>query len=96
MKDELRSEYNFDYSKAVRGKFYKRLLDEGSNVVVLEPDFAKAFHDSASVNKALRSLLELTRSTQRLTRGRSRPRKLGGSSSSLCEKDNIISYIMLQ
>jgi hypothetical protein len=67
IKDELRPEYNFDYSNAVRGKYYKRLLDEGSNVVVLEPDVAKAFHDSASVNEALRSLLDLTRSTQRLT-----------------------------
>ena len=66
-KDELRPEYNFDYSKAARGKYYKRLLQEGSNVVILEPDIAKAFHDSASVNEALRSLLELTRSTKRLT-----------------------------
>lgn len=65
--DELRPEYNFDYSKAVRGKYYKRLMEEGSNLVVLEPDVAKAFHDSASVNEALRSLLDLTRSTQRLT-----------------------------
>ena len=66
--DELRPEYNFDYSKAVRRKYYRRLLEEGSNVVVLDPDIAKAFHDSASVNEALRSLLDLTRSTQRLTR----------------------------
>jgi len=66
--DELRPEYNFDYSEAVRGKYYKRLLEEGSNVVILDPDVAKAFHDSASVNKALRSLLDVTRSTQRLTR----------------------------
>ena len=64
--DELRPEYDFDYSKAVRGKYYRRLLDEGSNVVVLAPDVAEAFHDSASVNEALRSLLELTRSTKRL------------------------------
>ena len=66
--DELRPEYDLDYSKAVRGKYYKRLLEEGSNVVVLDPDVSKAFHDSASVNEALRSLLDLTRSTQRLTR----------------------------
>lgn len=65
--DELRPEYDFDYSKAVRGKYYRRLIDEGSNVVVLEPDIAKAFRDSVSVNEALRSLLELTRSTKRLT-----------------------------
>ncbi len=41
--DNLRPEYNFDYSKAVRGKYYKRLIDEGSNVVILDPDIAKAF-----------------------------------------------------
>ncbi len=65
--DDLRPEYDFDYSKAVRGKYYRRLIDEGSNVVILEPDVAKAFHDSAAVNEALRLLLELTRSTKRLT-----------------------------
>ena len=43
-------------------------MKEGSNVIILEPDIAKAFHDSASVNEALRSLLELTRSTERLRR----------------------------
>ena len=66
--DELRREYNFDYSKAVRGKYYKRILEEGANVVMLEPDVAKAFVDSAAVNDALRSLLDLTRTTRRLTR----------------------------
>lgn len=66
--DELRPEYNFDYTRAVRGKYYKRLLEEGSNVVILDSDVAKAFHDSASVNEALRSLLEITRCTKRLTR----------------------------
>jgi hypothetical protein len=67
LSDELRPEYEFDYSKAVRGKYFKQLLKEGANVVVLEPDVAKAFGDSAAVNDALRSLLDLTRSTRRLT-----------------------------
>ncbi len=66
--DRLRAEYNFDYSKAVRGKYYKRILEEGANVVMLEPDVAKVFVNSAAVNDALRSLLELTRMTQRLTK----------------------------
>ncbi|MDI6745110.1 MAG: hypothetical protein QMD07_07010 [Thermodesulfovibrionales bacterium] len=66
--DELRPEYSFDYSKAVRGKYYKRILEEGANVVMLEPDVAKAFVDSAAVNDALRSLLDLTKTTQRLTK----------------------------
>lgn len=55
---QMRAEYNFDYAKAVRGKYYKRLLKEGSNVVVLDRDVARAFPDSASVNKALRSVLK--------------------------------------
>ena len=66
-RDELRPEYDFDYSKAVRGKYYKRLLKEGANVVVLEPDVAKAFRSSAAVNEALRALLEVSASTRRLT-----------------------------
>ena len=39
--DELRSEYVFDYSKAVRGKYYRRLIREGANVAVLEPDVGR-------------------------------------------------------
>lgn len=60
--DELRHEYDFDYTKAVRGKYYRKLLKEGSNVVVLDP-----VGNSASVNEALRSLLEFTPSTKRRT-----------------------------
>ena len=66
--EELRPEYEFDYSKAVRGKYFKRLIEEGANIAVLEPEIAKAFTNSAAVNDALRSLLEITRSTQRLTK----------------------------
>jgi len=57
--DDLRPEYTFDYSKAVRGKYYARLLREGANVVVLDPDVAKAFRTSDAVNEALRSLLRM-------------------------------------
>jgi len=69
---DLRREYNFNYSNAIRGKYYKRILEEGSNVVMLEPDVAKAFSDSAAVNDALRSLLDLTRTTQLLTKSKKR------------------------
>ena len=69
-RDELRREYDFDYSKSVRGKYFRQLLQEGANVVVLDPDVAKAFGDSSSVNEALRSLLNLARSTQRLSKRR--------------------------
>ena len=73
IRDEMRSEYTFDYSKAVRGKYFHRLLKEGANVVVLEPDVAKAFRGSAAVNDALRSLLQVSETTQRLT---SRPARV--------------------
>jgi arginine deiminase len=74
--NDLRAEYDFDYSKAIRGKYYQRLSKEGANVVVLEPDIAKVFRDSAAVNDVLRSLLELTRSTRReIKRSRGRATK---------------------
>jgi hypothetical protein len=75
--DDMRAEYDFDYSKAVRGKYYRRLLKEGANVVVLEPDVAKAFRSSAAVNEALRSLLRMSKTTRRLT-SRSGSRRLTG------------------
>ena len=71
--EDMRAEYDFDYSKAVRGKYYRRLLKEGANIVVLDPDVAKAFRTSAAVNEALRSLLKMSESTRRLT-SRSRGR----------------------
>jgi hypothetical protein len=52
----LREEY--DFSDGVRGKYAKRYA-KGSNVVILEPDVAKVFSTSSSVNDALRSLLEI-------------------------------------
>lgn len=78
--DELRPEYEFDYSKAERGKYYQRLLKEGANIVVLEPDVAKVFRDSASVNEALRVMLKAGQSVRRLTARSSGPRKTVGRS----------------
>ena len=66
----MRAEYDFDYTKAERGKYYKRLLKEGSNVVLLDRDVAKAFRDSASVNKALRSVLKAKRTRRSTARMR--------------------------
>lgn len=79
--EEMRPEYNFDYSKAVRGKYYKRILKEGSNVAVLEPDVAKAFPNSAAVNDALRVVLQAGQAARRLTsrstRTRAKPARAG-------------------
>jgi hypothetical protein len=56
--DELRREY--DFSGGVRGKHYAAYR-KGTNVVFLDPDIARVFKDSASVNRALRSLLDLAK-----------------------------------
>ena len=77
---QMRAEYDFDYSKAVRGKYYKRLLKGGSNIVVLDRDVARAFPDSASVNKALRSVLKSKRPRRlptRSTRTRAKTARAG-------------------
>jgi hypothetical protein len=77
----MRPEYAFDYSKAARGKYYRRLLKGGANVVVLDSDVAKAFRDSDAVNEALRSLLRMSAVTKRLTArssGRPRARRAAG------------------
>jgi hypothetical protein len=68
---EMRPEY--DFSGGVRGKYQRRLAKEGSNVVILDPDIAKAFPDSASVNEALRMVLKAGRTARRPTTRSSGP-----------------------
>jgi hypothetical protein len=64
--DELRPEYRReDFGPMVRGKYAARVR-ESSNVVVLDPEIAKAFPNSQAVNDALRGLLELARTSARL------------------------------
>jgi hypothetical protein len=46
----MRPEY--DLRGGVRGKYYER-SKQGTDVVLLEPDVAKMFRDSATVNEAL-------------------------------------------
>jgi len=48
-----------DLSKAVRGKYYDR-IQEGTNVVLIDPDLMDAFPDSDAVNDALRKYQALT------------------------------------
>jgi hypothetical protein len=56
--DEMRPEY--DFSHAVRAKHHVAYR-AGTNVVLLGADVAKVLPDSASVNRALRLLLDLAR-----------------------------------
>ena len=66
--DELRPEYDFDFSKAQRGRYAHRLKVEGSNLVLVDPDLAKSIPDSASVNAAPRSVVEFAKLSAGLTR----------------------------
>jgi hypothetical protein len=66
--DELRAEYKrSDLGEIVRGKYANQIKTQ-SNVVVLESDIAEAFPNDEAVNKALRYLLEVAKTSNSLTR----------------------------
>lgn len=60
--DDTRPEY--DFSGGVRGSHHLQ-YQAGTNVVFLDPDMARVFRDSASVNRALRLLLDLAKTNCR-------------------------------
>jgi hypothetical protein len=73
--DELRPEYKrSDFGMLVRGKYAQRVL-EATNVVVLDPQVAKAFPNDRAVNKALRGLLRNRKSSTRPTTRSTRTRR---------------------
>ena len=57
-KREMLEEY--DFSQGIRGK-YAKCYAQGTNFVALSTDVAKVFHDSKSVNEALRVLTRIAR-----------------------------------
>ncbi|MFZ0706683.1 MAG: hypothetical protein WAM71_13840 [Candidatus Korobacteraceae bacterium] len=74
--DELRSEYKrYDFGKLERGKYYQRVR-KSSNVVVLDPEVAAVFPNSAAVNKALHSLIEVGSLASRVRSGSKRRSRL--------------------
>ncbi len=54
--DTMGEEY--DFSGGVRGKHYQAYR-QGTNLVLLDPDMANIFKDSAAVNSALRRLVKI-------------------------------------
>ena len=65
--DELRPEYKqSDFGEILRGKYANRIKAETS-VVLLEPDIAETFPYDEAVNKALRYLLEVAKTSTSLT-----------------------------
>ena len=65
--DDLRAEYKrSDFKTLVRGKYASR-VNEASNVVVLDPQVARAFPNDKAVNTALRGLLRRKKGAARPT-----------------------------
>jgi hypothetical protein len=54
--EEMRPEY--DFTQGVKGKYSKK-YNEGTNIILLDPDVADKFPDSKSVNDALRVLVKV-------------------------------------
>lgn len=76
---EMRAEYKrADFVKLERGKFFKEAA-KGTSVVLLDPEIAKAFPTSESVNNALRGLLALTEQTARVTQRSTRTGRKGAA-----------------
>jgi len=73
--DDLRPEYRrSDFGTLVRGKYAQRLI-EATNVVVLDPQVAKAFPNDRAVNTALRKLLRNRKPSARPTTRSTRTRR---------------------
>lgn len=62
LNDELRPEYDLKslLKDGVRGKYTAR-YNAGTNLVLLEPDVAKAFPNEKAVNEALKLAIKLAK-----------------------------------
>lgn len=62
MDDELHEEYDLQklLKDGVRGKYSERYR-AGTNLVLLDPDVAKAFPSEEAVNETLRLVIKLTK-----------------------------------
>ena len=70
--DEIREEYDLSKLKGrVRGKHYEA-FQQGTNLVLLEPDVAEVFPDASSVNEALRVLAKVAGRKSSSARGSSK------------------------
>lgn len=56
----------YDFRGGVRGKYAARYA-KGSNVVVLSPDVASVFPDSASANRALLAFVDMMKKLPNFT-----------------------------
>lgn len=76
--DELRPDYKReDLGAGTRGKFLEAYRN-GTNLVLLNPDVAKAFPDEKTVNDALRSLIDVAQRSTDSTKNSVRHNKTHG------------------
>jgi hypothetical protein len=70
LNDELRPEYDLKslLKGGVRGKYAKKYR-AGTNLILLEPDVAKAFPNEKAVNEALRLVMKLNKVQDKTRQG---------------------------
>lgn len=78
--EELRPTYSReDLGPGVRGKYFES-YQQGTNLVLLSPDVAKAFPTEEAVNEALRSLIAIAQKSMGLPKSTTgRTKKLHAS-----------------
>ena len=54
----------YDFSKGIKGKYAKRFA-QGTNIVMLEPDVAKVYSSSLSVNEILRAVAKIAQKSSK-------------------------------
>jgi hypothetical protein len=71
--EDLRPEYDLSQlTGGVRGKYYRQAT-EGTNLVLIEPDLARVFPTTESVNRALRLLVDTAEAAAPVRRQRGAP-----------------------
>jgi len=70
--DDMKAEYKReDLGSGVHGKYYEA-YKESHNIVLLQPEVAKAFPAEEAVNNALKSLIKVAQTSIGLTKHSSR------------------------
>ena len=64
--DFMRDEYDFDYSKGVRGKYARKAIEE-NGYIKLSPELQRIFKSSEEVNIALKAIISAIPKSRRRT-----------------------------
>jgi len=74
--DDLRPEYDLsELGPMVRGKYYTQAVAK-TNLILIEPELARVFPDSESVNRALRLLVKTAEASAAPRRHRTPKKRL--------------------